>query len=104
MTRKPLHPAASFGALVALLATLPAVFVAWLTRANGCEPICPNGLVTTQLIVAVAGVVPAAVLVYACGTGRRRLALVALAVGIIVYAGWGLLNDASLHGWGNLFS
>jgi hypothetical protein len=102
MPRRPLHPIIILGSLLALLATLPAVFIAWLTKTASCEPQCHSGLSKVQFIIAVVGVLPVATLLYASLTARRRLVAVSLVLGIFVYALWGLLNDAAVHGWGNL--
>jgi hypothetical protein len=102
MNRKPPHPTAVFGACLALFATLPAIYFAWLTKAASCEPDCKDGLVTAQFIVAFVGLVPMGVLFYATVTGRRRLAVGAFVAALLVYGFWGLVNDAATHGWGNL--
>ncbi len=55
-----------------------------------------------QLVLAFIGAVPVALLLYAAIRGRRRLALSALIAAAIIYLGWGVLNDAAVHGWQHL--
>jgi hypothetical protein len=52
--------------------------------------------------LAVVGLIPAVVLVVAAALGKRRLALLALAVGVPLYLGWAVLLDAAVHGWDDL--
>jgi hypothetical protein len=87
------------GALFAFGGALIATFFAWLTRVNLCEANChAPAILEIQLIIAVAGLVPAAVLLYATAVGHTRLAVRALAIGILTYAAWGLLNNTAVHG------
>ena len=57
---------------------------------------------TQAQTVALVGLVPAIVLVVAAALGKRRLALIALAVGVPLYLGWAVLLDAAIHGWDDL--
>ena len=34
-------------------------------------------------------------------SGKKRLAVVALIVGLVLWTGWAFLNDASVHEWGS---
>jgi hypothetical protein len=97
-----MRPVVIAGAILAVLATGPAIFAAWLTRVNICGGACHNSLFDVQLVLAVVGLLPAGTLIYATWTGRRRLAVLSLVTGLVVYALWGLLNDAAVHGWANL--
>lgn len=83
-----------------LLGALFACFIAWLTRVLLCEgPDCrPPPVLETQLIVALVGLLPVAVLIYAVARGRTRLAVGALASGLTIYAAWALLNNLAVHG------
>ena len=85
--------AARLGALLACYAALFACFIAWLVHVNGREgaPHVSSNL-DPQLILALAGLLPAALLVYATAFWRLKLALAALTTGIAVYAAWGLLQ------------
>ncbi len=98
-----MHPIVILAAACALVATLPAIFLAWLTKVNICGPNCHDGLINVQFIAALIGVVPAGVFLFAATTGRRRLAVLALVIGVFAYASWGLLNDAAVHGWNDLW-
>src|SRR5579884_410122 len=83
--RTRVHPfvAVAFGGLAVVGASV-AIFFAWLTKANINDANrLREPVFTVQLVVAVAGLVPAGVLVYALSAGRRRMAIVALAVGLI---------------------
>lgn len=103
MTRHALRRvAAAVVALVLLAAVASAIFIATLTREASCQPGCDQPLATWQLRVAVLGAVPVGTLVYASATKRRRLAVASLVICVVIYALWGLLNDAAVHGWGHL--
>jgi hypothetical protein len=89
------------------MAALVATVVAWATSAAACDPpgtpACSRqDLASWQLAVAVVGLVPTALFAYAVSSGRKRLALGALAAGVLCYLGWALLNDAAVHGWQHL--
>jgi hypothetical protein len=53
-------------------------------------------------MVALVGLVPAVVLIVAAALGKRRLALLALAIGVPLYLAWAVLLDAAVHGWDDL--
>lgn len=46
--------------------------------------------------------VPAVGLLVAVTNGHRRTALVWLAIGVVTYLTWGVLSDATVHGWSHL--
>ena len=48
------------------------------------------------------GLVPALVLVAAAALGKKRMAAVALVVGVPLYLAWAFLMDAAIHGWDDL--
>jgi hypothetical protein len=91
---------ASFlGAMLASGGAVIASVVAWVTRVNLCEGSCHvPPVLEAQLVVALAGLVPALVLLYATARWRTRLAVWALMSGIAIYAAWGLLNNVAVHG------
>jgi hypothetical protein len=93
-----LRALAVVGALAALAGALVAVVVACL-GVNACDPGCDRARYDIQLILAIAGVLPAALLVSATSGGQWRHAAVALGVGLVIYAVWGLL---ATRGWNNL--
>lgn len=91
--------------ICAAVIAVAACFATWLALVSKgllCETACRTSLFTAQLLVAVAGLVPVGVLLYAALRGRRELALVSFFVTILVYLAWGALNDAAVHGWHNL--
>jgi hypothetical protein len=80
-------------------------FIAWVTYAllcassdTGCGD--ARGIMTTQLIVGVVGLGAPAAMVYFSFKGSNRRAVVALIIGLIIWATWVVLNDAAVHGWG----
>jgi hypothetical protein len=88
--------------LAAALAVLPALAIDWLACENQGTPACERKeLARAQLYVALAGLVPALLLAVDTWRGSRR-AFVWLALGLVVYAVWGLLADAAVHGWDDL--
>jgi uncharacterized BrkB/YihY/UPF0761 family membrane protein len=94
-------------ALGLFVAALVATVSAFATSSAACDPpgtpACGRqNLASWQLTLAVVGLVPAGLLVYAVASGRKRLALGALAAGVLCYLGWALLNDAAVHGWQHL--
>jgi hypothetical protein len=95
-----------FLSVVAVLAALFGAFIAWVTYAllcassdNGCGT--AEGIMKTQLIVGVIGLIPAAAMVYYSFSGSSRRAVIAFVTGLIVWAVWAVLNDAAVHGWGH---
>jgi hypothetical protein len=95
---------AAVGALgAACFAVLAATAAGWLACENeGTEACARQDLASTQHTVALVGLVPAIVLVVAAALGKRRLALIALAVAVPLYLGWAVLLDAAVHGWDDL--
>jgi hypothetical protein len=95
---------AAVGALGgACVAVLAATAVDWLACENMGTPACARqDLASTQQTVAIVGLLPAVVLVVAAALGKRRLALLALAVGVPLYLSWAVLLDAAVHGWDDL--
>lgn len=59
-------------------------------------------LLIAQLIVAAVGLLPAGLFARALIRRNDSEAVVWLVVGVLVYLGWGVLNDAAVHGWANL--
>jgi Na+/proline symporter len=91
--------AAAFGAFIAFVTYQVMCFAE-----SGGSTMCPDGEPTTtmtaQLVVGLAGLIPAAVMVRSAFRGARRAAVVALVVGLAVWIGWAILNDAAVHEWG----
>jgi Na+/proline symporter len=92
--------AAAFGALIAIT-----TYEIFCFGESGGSTMCPDGkpstTMTAQLVVGLAGLVPAAVMAYFAFRDARRLAVAALLVGLVLWAGWVLLNDAAVHEWGS---
>ena len=61
-----------------------------------------TSLLVTQLIIAVVGLLPAGLFARALVRRKDLQAVVWLVIGTLVYLGWGLLNDAAVHGWEHL--
>ena len=87
----------------AALSTVPVAFaIDWVACENQGTPACERkDLAQAQFYVAIAGVVPALLLVVDTWRGRRR-AVAWFAFGLAVYVAWGLLADAAVHGWDDL--
>lgn len=87
----------------AAFAFLVAGVVNWLACENeGSEACGRQDLAFAQFILAMIGLVPALALVVAAALPRRRIAALALAVGVPVYLAWAVLMDAAIHGWDDL--
>jgi hypothetical protein len=87
----------------AAFAFLAAGVVSWLACENeGTEACSRQELASAQFVLAMIGLAPALVLVVAAALGKKRLAAVALAVGVPLYLAWALLMDAAIHGWDDL--
>lgn len=73
-------------------------------RVAGCSDTCSqrHDLLTLQATAAGFGLVPAGLMLGAAVRGVRRDALLWLFVGVICYAGWAIVVDAYVHGWGDL--
>lgn len=87
--------------VILALAALGGAFVAWVTygieTASARNP--PTGPLTWQLIVAMIGLAPAGFMVYFSFTGASRKVMASLVIGLAIWAAWGVLNDAAVHGW-----
>ena len=85
------------------LAVLIALATSWAicdeVPASACETRSP---LTAQLVVAVAGLVPVGLLIRAIWRLRGAQVAVWFIVAAVTYLLWGVLNDAAVHGWGNL--
>ena len=97
--------------IVAFVAAVFGTFIALVTYAllcngeSGGSTACPNGeateTMTAQLILGFLGLLPPAVMGYFAHQDRRGPALIALILGVVLWVGWGVLNDAAVHGWGS---
>lgn len=86
-------------------AALIAAFLAYITNgllSTGDAGDHETPLLIWQLKVALTGLLPAVLFAWALHRHRDRQALLWLVTGIVVYLGWGVLNDASVHGWSHL--
>jgi hypothetical protein len=95
------------GAFLLLGATVFAFLVAgvvnWLACENEGTPACSRqDLAFAQFVLAAVGFVPALALVVAAALNKRRMAGLALVVGVPVYLAWAVLMDAAIHGWDDL--
>jgi hypothetical protein len=84
-----------------------AVLVGWTAQWLACEnegtEACARAdLALATYVLAIVGLVPAVVLLLAALFSKRRLAIGALAVGVLLYLAWALLLDAAVHGWDDL--
>jgi hypothetical protein len=86
----------------AAFAFLVAGLVNWLACNEGTPACGRQDLASTQFTLATIGLVPALVLVIAAALGKKRIAALALAVGVPLYLAWALLMDAAIHGWDDL--
>jgi hypothetical protein len=87
-------------AIIILLGACFAVFFAWVTDAilsSGESGSHQTPLLIIQLVVAVAGLVPAGLFARSFFRHDSRAGLW-LIIGILTYLAWGLLNDAAVHG------
>ena len=95
------------GALALLAAAGFAFLVAgavdWLACENEGTPTCSRqDLASAQFTLAVIGLIPALVLFVAAALRKKRLALLAMAVGVPIYIVWVFVVDAAVHGWDDL--
>jgi hypothetical protein len=98
----------AFLRILSVTLALGAIFgvcIAWVTYALLCagnDTGCGDAkwIMTTQLIVGLAGLGASAAMVYFSFKGSNRRAVVALVIGVIIWATWAVLNDAAVHGWG----
>jgi hypothetical protein len=92
--------ASAFGALIAYV-----TYEVMCFGESGGSTMCPDGdptgTMSAQLIVGLLGIVPAAAMAFFAFRGQKRPAVVALIVGVVVWTGWALLNDAAVHDWGS---
>jgi hypothetical protein len=69
----------------------------------GGSTMCPQGEATTtmtaQLVVGLARMAPQLAMVGFAFHDRRQAVVAALVVGLILWVGWALLNNAAVHGW-----
>lgn len=84
-----------------------AVVAAWAMQATACDQpylaTCSNGnLMTLQLGIAGAGLVPAGLMLFHAYASLYRKAMVYLISALVVYGIWALVNDAAVHGWNGL--
>ena len=87
----------------AAFALLVAAVVNWLACENeGSDACSRQELASEQFLLATIGLVPALLLVVAAALRKRRLAVLALTVGVPVYLAWAILMDAAIHGWDDL--
>jgi hypothetical protein len=87
----------------AVFAFLVAGVVDWLACENEGTPACSRqDLAFGQFILAMIGLAPALVLLVAAALRKKRLAALALAVGVPLYLAWAVLLDAAVHGWNDL--
>ena len=93
------------GGVAAVAAALFAAFIAYITNgvlSTGDAGSHGTPLLTGQLVVAIAGLVPAALFARALYLRDDRQAVNWLCVAIGFYLAWGVLNDAAVHGWSGL--
>lgn len=102
MEKSSPSPLLIFGAIAAAFGACLAVWVAAISKRLICESSCRTSLMDAQLLVALIGIIPIGLLLFAAIRGRRRLALSSLIAAVIIYLGWGVLNDAAVHGWQHL--
>jgi uncharacterized protein (TIGR03382 family) len=103
-------PEASFNWRVPLAGVLVAAalvgawfaYLTWGLLSTGDVGDHTTPLLNEQLIVGVAGLLPVGVLAVAILRRRNRTAVALAVVAIATYLFWGILNDASVHGWSNL--
>jgi hypothetical protein len=87
----------------AVFAFLVAGVVDWLACENEGTLACTRqDLAFGQFILALIGLVPALVLLVAAVLRKKRLAALALVVGVPLYLAWAVLLDAAVHGWDDL--
>jgi Na+/proline symporter len=97
--------------VVAVAGAMVGAFVALITYSVLCHgessgsTMCPDGQATStmiaQLIVGLLGLLPPLAMAFFAFRGAKRPAVAALVVGLVVWAGWAVLNDAAVHEWGS---
>jgi hypothetical protein len=105
------HPAsggtARLAAVLLLVGGLIVVYVGLITWGVACdvpgtEACQRQGLARTQFLVSLVVLLSAGITSICLWRGRFGAGAVALVLGLVSFAGWGLLNDAAIHGWDNL--
>jgi hypothetical protein len=99
-------PFAIVGATAVLLLALGGLAVAWAEDFVGClnDEVCEGrALMRGQLVLAIANVAMALALLVLVVRRRRRASIAAAFVFAASFATWALLNDASTHGWDDLW-
>jgi hypothetical protein len=94
-------------AVLLFVAASVALVIALATSGFACDDVTTNAcgrndLATAQLVVAIIGFLPLGLLVWDLLRGRGRQAAAWFAVGAVLDLGWGVLNDAAVHGWQHL--
>jgi hypothetical protein len=94
-------------ATLAVCASVFGAFIGWVVyamaeSADGNYDGTVSTVRTVQLILGWVGIVPAAAMAYFVFRESNRKAAATLAIGLIVWAGWAVLNDAAVHGWRNM--
>jgi hypothetical protein len=100
----------AFFSLLSLIAATFGAFIAYVTYGLLCHgesygsTMCPDGNPTTtmsaQLVVGLLGLIPPALMVYFIFFRESKRGMwISFLVGLVVWAGWAVLNDASVHGW-----
>ncbi|HEY8083021.1 MAG TPA: hypothetical protein VIE64_05630 [Solirubrobacterales bacterium] len=106
-----MSPGRAFALAISLLAACAAVFGAffgWVVyamaqSADGNYDGTVSTATTVQFILGWVGIAPVLVMAYFVFRGRNHQAVAALIAGVIVWAGWAILNDAAVHGWRDSF-
>jgi cyanate permease len=90
-------------ALIGVLASVVAVWFAWLAHAFLCDENCSSRSweLSAQLWIAIVGLVLTVSMAYLVFRDRPAAAKVVLAVVIGMYALWAVVLDAATHGWGH---
>jgi hypothetical protein len=92
--------AAAFGALIAIV-----TFQVMCFGEGGGSTMCPEGEPTTtmigQLVLGILGFGSAIAMVLFAFRDDKRAAIAALVFALVLWAAWGLLNDAAVHEWGS---
>lgn len=89
--------------VVLLLAAVAGTFVAWLGYGLLCDENCQGRSweLTTQLFVAIGGLVAVVSMTWFSFKRRWTAALWALVASLVLFAAWAVLLDAATHGWGS---
>jgi hypothetical protein len=93
------------GLSVLIAGAFAAILFAFLVLAFTCDEgggDCSRTLAYVQLFVSLIGILPLARLWTSISEERNRGALLWLAVCVVTYGVWAILNDATVHGWDDL--